>query len=289
MRSFTPFKASRDRIKRAKGHSNALADAWNEFVAEEMYETFCAVKDDGTGYIQVIPRHDEFPSHFGLELGEFLYQVRAALDNLIFDAAILDSGQNPPPKHEKLEFPICSSLRDFNDRPWKIAPLAEKRRMLVEAVQPYNAPDLTPDLIPLNINRALGMIHDWSRMDRHRELHVVGSWASNASPMFRHAPDVSIVDIAVSTGGFLEHEHEIATFRVEGYIRGMKVDANPDLFIDIALDKVLPPCHDIDTFDTRLKSMIFTTTCIVNAFEKSFSPGTPFKPSFGLSGCCQTY
>ena len=44
-----------------------------------------------------------------LILGEFPYELRAALDNALYAVAIIDSGQNPPPNASQLEWPICST------------------------------------------------------------------------------------------------------------------------------------------------------------------------------------
>jgi hypothetical protein len=61
-----------------------------------------------------------------LDLGEFLYQLRAALDACIHQAAILESGKDPHPDEKALEFPICVSSEEFKNSGWKIRPLADK-------------------------------------------------------------------------------------------------------------------------------------------------------------------
>src|ERR1039458_6918719 len=89
------FEGCRFRIERAEAHCKALAKAWNEISAEDLYTVNAKVNPDGKGSIR-LTRPKPFPSVFALQVGEMLYQLRAALDGAIYQAAILDSGQDPP-------------------------------------------------------------------------------------------------------------------------------------------------------------------------------------------------
>ena len=60
---------------------------------------------EGRGSVGV--RRDEtIPARLSLILGEFLYEMRAALDNCLFEVAALYSGKYPPPGAAVLHFPI---------------------------------------------------------------------------------------------------------------------------------------------------------------------------------------
>jgi hypothetical protein len=72
----------------------------------------------------------------------------------------------------------------------------------------------------------------------------------------------------VTYDGFLEHECAVAVFKVAGYTRGMDVKANPNMFIDIAVDEDPPPCADTDTLN-RLKAMRIEVGAVVKALETS--------------------
>lgn len=82
-------------------------------------------------------------------------------------------------------------------------------------------------------------------------------------------PPATLSYMMVTYDGFLEHDCEIASFKIEGYTSGMDVKANPNLFIDIAVDEDPPPCADTDTLDNRLKAMRIHVKTIVAALEKS--------------------
>jgi hypothetical protein len=58
------------------------------------YTTRADVNDGGAGAIRVKP-NSEIPGNLSLVPGEMLYQLRAALDGAIYEAAALASGQNP--------------------------------------------------------------------------------------------------------------------------------------------------------------------------------------------------
>jgi len=274
-----PFETCRQRIARAQAHSKTLADLWNESVSEgDLYSTRLNIEDDGTGSLWIEPRFQQgLPESFSLEFGEFLYQLRSALDACVYAAAIIDSGQDPPPDEEHLEFPICSSPARFKQASRKIGPLAEERRRIIESVQPYNAPTLDNELLVLNPHRAFAILNDWARKDRHRKLHIVGGWASSAAPKLWLPPGVDVEYIMVTYDGLLEHNSEIASFKLTGYVAGTepRVEANPDVFIDIAIDESPPMCADNDTLAERTRWMITYVRTIVREIESSFSKYPP--------------
>jgi hypothetical protein len=265
------FETSRQRIRRAQAHRMAIGERWNALIEEKLYDAFLYIDDDGTGSLQVRPIYrPEVMDEFSLLVGEFLYQLMAALDACVYKAAIIDSGQSPPPKHKHLYFPICNSHEKFKEAGNKIAPLASKRRDIIEAMQPYNAPELAAEGLVFNFNRAFGILGEWAIIDRHRKLHVTGSWASNARPKFRCPDGTRIENLRVTASGLLEHESEVASFKLLGYTRGMKVEGNPDIAIDLAVDESPPPCADTDSLGNRLLAMEKAASIVVRQFEGSF-------------------
>jgi hypothetical protein len=125
----------RARLERAKMHHRDFGEVWNAFISQdEPYSAIVRIHGDGEGVIYVEP--NDLPSEeLALEFGEMLYQLRAALDSLIYEVAILDSRQDPPPDAEKLEFPVRSSETAFNDAAWKLGPLDNLHREMVESIQ----------------------------------------------------------------------------------------------------------------------------------------------------------
>lgn len=271
-----PFQNCWDRVERAEAHSKALSESWNSFLEDDTYSVESCVYHDGTGAIFVTPKYGiSFPTSFSFQLGELLYQLRAALDGCVYAAAILDSGGKVPAKPDRLEFPVCDSHVQFAYNARKIAPLSEQRRLLIEAVQPYNTPKIPAEFMIGNYNRSLLILNDWARKDRHRRLHVVGSWASGATPKLRIPAGTRLVSMKAIGGAFLKDKCKIADFRIEGWKPSMNVQANPDLFIDVALDEAPPPCAANDTFGARVTSMIHTVGVVIKGVEDGVWPMQP--------------
>jgi hypothetical protein len=89
------FQDSRDRIDRAQAHRGVFSDGWKALLKRSSQKPIIQVDQDGTGSIRVEP--PPLPISLSLELGEMMYQLRAALDACIYRAAVLDSGKDPPP------------------------------------------------------------------------------------------------------------------------------------------------------------------------------------------------
>src|ERR1700730_8566056 len=266
------FEGCRERLRRAKVHRENIAVLWNRAgKAEELYNVVVDMDDDGAGCIWLKPIHQpELINALSLELGEMLYQLRAALDGCIYQAAIFENKQNPPPDEHSLEFPVCISSKDFENQTFKIRPLSQERRDIVEFVQPYKVPKLAPEDMVSNFNRAIEILTDWTRKDRHRKLHIVGSWVVSASPKLILPSGVRLDSISVAGSGFLEERGKVADFRVTRYLPGMEIKASPDLAIDIAVNEIPPPCADNDTLGKRLLTMLRATYFVVSSMEDSF-------------------
>jgi len=268
-----PFQNCWDRVERAEAHSKTLSESWNSFLEKDAYSVESCVYSDGTGAIYVTAKYGlSFPTSFALQLGELLYQLRAALDGCVYTAAILDSWGKVPVNDHRLEFPICDSRSQFESNTRKIAPLSEQRRLLIEAVQPYNTPEIPAEFMIGNYNRSLLILNDWARKDRHRRLHIVGSWTSGATPKLRIPAGTRLAYMNAVSGAFLKDKCKIADFRIEGWKPSMNVQANPDLFIDVALDEPPPPCAANDTFGARITSMIHTVGVVIKGVENGVWP-----------------
>ena len=267
------FKTCRARVLRADSHFQASAKLWAEFSEGDTYRPIVDVESDGRGTISVVPRGKLRPL-FAIQVGEIFYQLRAALDSLVYQASIYDSGQDPPPDHEYLEFPFRSTSAAFNkpNVARKIDPLSPKRRTIVETVQPYNAPNVTST--ERDTILALANLNHWARIDRHRRLHFIGSWASpKGGPQFRPPSGVVIRNVVVTsaTGHFLEDESKIASFVADGWKPTMQMQANPNLFIDIAINEPDPTGAVTQMIlDDAINGVMQAVQVVMERFELSY-------------------
>lgn len=253
-----PFARCWDRVRRAYRHLAEAADLWNAYLAREPYVPRLVLQPDGTGSLS-ITQESEVPPEISLELGECLYQLRSALDGCVYRAAILETGIDPPPKHRQLEFPICH-VRDAFEKAasTKLFSISGGVRAVIESMQPYNAPVLEPALHAYNFNLLLGILNDWARKDRHRSLHLVASLASSIDPLLAVPHGVRATIERVDEELLLLRPYEcaiVARIAVEQYEPTMRILANPNLILDIAVDEQPRPKHENDSLRIRGKGM----------------------------------
>lgn len=263
------LERSRLRLEQANAHRGRIAKLWNGFIeGDEPYVPVVQVDREGNGVIHVYPS-DDFPGdELSLEFGEMLYQLRAALDSLVYEVAILDSGQDPPPDAEKLEFPFRGSEPKFDSVAWKIAPLTKQHQDMIKSVQPYTAGE--GDDAQRVVAESLDILNDWARKDRHRGLHVIAHWAANKDPLFDLPDGCALAWVAITHDDSLEKESEVASFRLAGYVPGMEVVADPNLTIDISINEPPQPRDDADTLNARVVNMHVVIDAIIEGFEKTF-------------------
>lgn len=265
----------RARLERAKMHHREFGRIWNEFLTasdDEPYLPSVTVDPAGHGEIHVDPI-DLPRDELALEFGEFLYQLRAALDSLIYETAIVVSGQDPPPNAEELEFPIRPSKASFDNAARKISPLADHHKVWIEDIQPYHA-DYATEGLKLTAG-VLDELNDLARKDRHRGLRVIASWGSNKVPEIALPAGTSLEWLRVTDDGPLEHESEIATFKIRNWTPGL-VHVNPNLTIDVTVEDAAPPASDEDTLAYRTRSWIAVVDLLIEGFENSLDgdPGS---------------
>ena len=122
----------------------------------------------------------------------------------------------------------------------------------------------------INLNRSLGILNDLARKDRHRKLHVVGSWALRLKPQLILPPGVTISSMTLMEAGYLDDFAELAAFQLRGFVRGMPLQANPYLTTTVGLNEPPAPCHPSDTFDRRIAEMMNAVHSVICMFEEYF-------------------
>lgn len=257
----------RARLERAKVHYREFGKIWNTFVEQdEPYSPFVRVDRDGKGTVYIDPIG--LPTtKLSLEFSEMLHQLRAALDSLVYELAIIDSGQDPPPKAEKLEFPIRASKAGFDRAARDLKPLSDPHRDMIESVQPYDIGKKTEGMAI--IAETLQVINDLARKDRHRGLRVIASWGANKNPRLNLPPGCVIEWLTTTPDGILEHESEVASFKVRGWREGLELTANPNFTIDVTIEDAAPPLDDSDTLSSRARRWLAIIEVIIEGFEET--------------------
>jgi hypothetical protein len=258
----------RARLERAKVHSSAFGEVWNRFLGEEdPYFPIVEIDDEGEGTIHVranerLPR-DQLSLHFG----EMLYQLRAALDSLVYEVAIQDTGEDPPPRAESLEFIIRSSESAFDKAAWKIRPLSDLHQAMILSIQPYEVEGRGKG--ERFVADVLAELNDLARKDRHRGLRVIAGWVANKNPILYLPPGCSTEWIDVTPDGHLNDEGVLARFKVSGWRPEYQIEANPNCTVDVSVEDVAPPVDDEDTLSARARTMIACVSEVIGGFEKT--------------------
>lgn len=88
------FKPARHRVERAKVHSREMIECWNEFLEPHPFAAHLT-RTNATEYILTVEQYEEFPQELPALFGEWLYNLRSALDYIIWAAAAYSSGRLP--------------------------------------------------------------------------------------------------------------------------------------------------------------------------------------------------
>ena len=207
------------RLDRAAEHSHAFGEAWAAFLADHPYRVFVEINDDGSGVVG-IRRERPFPQRLPLLIGEFLYELRATLDNCLYEVAVIHSGQTVH-RARRLQFPIYSTPTEWERNLYRLKYLSDEHRQMLECIQPYQA-----ERRDLN---CLGMLNELARIDRHRTVHLVCACVVEGGLAVK-APAGSVI-----TGSrrverpVIDNEGQIATFIVNPWSPGQQVQLYPDL------------------------------------------------------------
>lgn len=255
MASEAPFLNCWQRIDRANLHLDSLIAQWNAFDKSVEYERdlVADIHSDGTGTVRFISR--PLPNEFALQFGEFLYQLRAALDGSVYASKILEQQGQAPANARQLEFPIFASRQEFDDYSRDMIPLSQRRKAFIESIQPYNAPHGSG-------LETLRTLHDLARKDRHRRLLIATRRPNNIGVQFSFSPSTEVEWLTgVDPTGAPKFDDEVARFRVKGDTVPEKGCFNAGLAIEITVEGV-----DGYLWNT-LRDIIKDTSWIVNSLE----------------------
>lgn len=158
------FQATRERVARATQLRREMADLLNGCDT-----TFNLTRGNENEYL-VIQATAEPPLMAACAFGDWLANIRSALDYAFYQLVIHDEQRRPPTRPRDRTFPIQRTEPEFNKLLGKdifhnVKPLTIK---LIESMQPYHT-HYGAD------GNALLWLHDLARLDRHREPFTLGT------------------------------------------------------------------------------------------------------------------
>lgn len=259
-----PFASCWLRVDRAQAHRHAAAQVWNDFLESEPYDTVLDYEGQGQFVIRVI-QQEPTPPEMSVLIGEWLYNLRCALDYIVYETAVCVSGENPPPGEGVLQFPIYDSPDVYAKNLYRLKPLADHHRLWLESVQPYRHQD--PD------TSALRWLNHLARIDRHRRLSVVTAYVAEASPVISVPPGCEVV-IEFADSVVVDYEAEVARFTVTPWQDDWKPNVKPGVGIDpeIAEWAVSPFWRQIP-YNERLRRLDIGVVIQLAAYEYDCTGG----------------
>ena len=266
-----PFTDSRKRIDRAIMHAKAFADEWAR-VGDSKGYTFGEKKEDERTFVfSLIPHPNIVENSLALELGEFFYQLRSALDSAMWYACTLAHGSDPPPNVEnRIEFPIYPYPRPFKDAPFHGLKFPKELSAWLETMQPYSANKVLNNREAF-VKIVLERIHNGARKDRHRKLHIVVAAVTEVEYRFLCEPPAKIKSVEGIVCNALEDESDFLRVCIEaeplGTV-GQKVGLASTITTDISCDEV--PAYGSAEMVLAFREMVRTVEFVVERFEAAF-------------------
>ncbi len=215
-------------------------------------------------------------NQLALELGEFAYQLRSALDGLIWDAITYTQGSELPSDTKglaRLEFPLALEwkARDTEKHRFHGFPFPQNLIDWMKSVQPGTAdkPVNHPDR---GLQNTLEDIHDLARYDRHRRLRVVSMVPVNQS--------IDILGTQPPGGKGCAHEwlkcdplngkYDVARFKIicPGGLFPYQVDIKPNLAFAVSVEDVEP--YDRADIGVQLDRFIAAVARVIERFDEEF-------------------
>jgi hypothetical protein len=158
-RQIPTLQSSRLKLARAQDHYASLSESIDEYVAP-LPPPAEAIDDAGLRTFSVPTGAPYPPVALALILGDFVQNLRAALDHAVFE-------MSASPGNKETEFPIFLARKAFEaQRSRKIGLLSDRVQRFIEEQQPFS-----PE--PPNL---LWRLHELARTDRHRTIPLLRTY-----------------------------------------------------------------------------------------------------------------
>jgi hypothetical protein len=280
------FREAWNRVRRAQIHPNAFADHWDALIKPDAFGISLEYGTDRTGLIKFQRRFPYVPDA-SLELGEFFYQLRAALDSLAFTAARKVGGDSSL-NENSIYFPIVDSAERYKRYAKNPLPLPKQLGNWIKSIQLCFAHE-SSDALVKQIAGYLWFLHDCARKDRHRRLAVLGACGSQLFAHISFTPPVELEHVEGVPCNFFESEGALAKFRIAEHVPGLQVDLRASLELDVVLENIRFPGPNL--FDI-LDNVRCAVEHVIVKFEEAFAqrmtmsnpPGCNFSFTFWDDG-----
>lgn len=152
------------RLHHAEAKRKEFGESWKEYISTHPWDIDVRNVNPTTFEILAVTR-EQAPVQMSLAFSDWLATIRAALDNGLYAWVASATQQNPPPLAERIQYPICSTPKEYASQRKRLSGVPQDILDKVELGQPYHGaygPEST----------LVYWVHELARIDRHRSLHV---------------------------------------------------------------------------------------------------------------------
>lgn len=159
----------RAKLARSAEHAQTIRNEVGSWMNRNPYSLIKKRNPECTRF-SLILRINEVPTwvRWSLMFGDYLSNLRSALDHLVYAIACHEAASSSPPYEDKLAYPLTDSEDRFDDfvSRKKLGDISAPVRAAIQRFQPYTRPhDKLPPL--------LALIRDLNNGDKHKLLRVV--------------------------------------------------------------------------------------------------------------------
>ena len=155
------------KINRAEFHLKTLKESIDAFFDGKPYEIVREVNPDTNEVFGTLRVKRECPPAWGILVGDFIHDLRSALDHLVWQLVVHETG-NPPTTFDT-QFPIFQTEAGYNTRgePIRLKGVGTKAKALIKILQPFSTGEGT--------DSPLWHLHELSNFDKHRRICLTGA------------------------------------------------------------------------------------------------------------------
>lgn len=232
------FEECWERVNRAGTHGKAVVDGCNRLLGDESYRIVPELRNERDGVLKIVPNviADDTLS---LELGEYFYQVRAALDSAMWKAFEIVGTSDPTTKESQLYFPIIEKPSSLKDATFQKINLPDALKAWLCSIQPCNASKRAKDSEESTISDALLVINNCAKHDRHHKLHLVGAYLTQSTAHVEVTPPAIVTHLeSITTGDYFKGEFVVAEYIVEGWTPETQVRGNGSFGVEVSVKEI---------------------------------------------------
>jgi len=187
------------KLDRAAHHLDALEESLDSFMSPDPKERrgiAIEIDSEHRNWQIVVHLPGGIPAIWSVLIGEVLYQLRSSLDHIVNGLVAVSTPDNA--------FPICLQPKDYRSNKNRLlAGVPEADRATIYELQPFRQDEEHPD------NTTIWALHELSRLDRHRFLHVTGLYLTGC-PITFDPVGSGVTDLSIEMPCRIEHDLVIA-------------------------------------------------------------------------------